>query len=190
MSLTAQDLFPCSERFDDPQRLLGSACFAPLVKPVRRNKTSAKSHRITECGFHCRCFRPGINHSRRARHVRRPIRNESPLHQREHTTWFLWMLANDGNWLRRGNVVARAPAFISLGIEVFLNDLLAPRKSIASANYVVSGISTTASRPALAFESAVDLGCDCRSIGNLGTPSQRSLAPLASSSAPGCSGVV
>ena len=128
--------------------------------------------------------------SHRPANVLRPIRNESSPHQREHATCFLWMLANDRNRLSRGNVVPRAPAFISVGVEVFLNDLLSSRKSIASAHYVVSALSTTASRPELGFESAVDLGCDCRSIGNLGTPSRRSLALLASSSAPGWSGVL
>jgi hypothetical protein len=45
------------------------------------------------------------------------------------------MLANNWDGLGGGDVVSRAPVwYIGTAVEIFLNDLLSPRKSIASAH--------------------------------------------------------
>ena len=44
------------------------------------------------------------------------------------------MLSDDGNGLRRGDVVPRNPIVVAAGGEVFLNDLLVSRQSVSSAH--------------------------------------------------------
>jgi hypothetical protein len=64
------------------------------------------------------------------------MRNESPPHQRQPTTGFLWVQANDRDKLGRCDIVARIPVLLPRGtVEILLNNLLPPRESVPSAHW-------------------------------------------------------
>jgi len=64
-----------------------------------------------------------------------PVRNESPLHQRNLADWLLEMPPDHRDWLRGCDVVSRRPVvLLILSVEVLLNDLLSPGQSVATAH--------------------------------------------------------
>ena len=107
----------------------------PLVKSVCWDQAPARFQRITERGLGSRCFRPCIDHHGSYSGVFRPRRNQSPAHQRQFSDRFFRILANDWDWLSRGNVVARSPfASVWHCVEVFVDKLLPSRQSVSSAH--------------------------------------------------------
>ena len=60
------------------------------------------------------------------------MREQSPRHQREFPDRVFGMLPDHWNGLRPGDVVSRRPVGLPFGsVEVFLDDLLSPRQSVA-----------------------------------------------------------
>jgi len=107
----------------------------PLVKTIGGNQAPAKFQRIAERGFRSRCFRPRIDHACGNGRVSRPRGNESPAHQRQFPHRLLRILADNGDRLGGGDVVPRAPIwFVASAIEVFLDNLLPPRKFVTTAH--------------------------------------------------------
>src|SRR2546422_5714273 len=105
----------------------------PFVETVCGNQAPSKSQRIGERGFRARCFRPRVEHPRCDRGVFRPRWNQSPADQRQFSDWFLWILANDRDRLGRGDVVTGTPVvFTRDAVEILFDNLLSPRKSVAS----------------------------------------------------------
>src|SRR5215469_64291 len=66
------------------------------------------------------------------------MRNQAPAHRRNLPDWFLRMLADDRDWLGRGNVVARTPIGIPRGsVEILLYKLLPSRQSVRTAHRAI-----------------------------------------------------
>jgi hypothetical protein len=115
--------------------LLGFARPLPLIESVRGNQAPAISDRIAERGPRASRFRSCVDHLGGGRRVLRPPRNETPADQRQFPEGLLRILANDGDRLGGGNVVAGIPVFIIRdGGEVLFEKLLSPRQPIAPAH--------------------------------------------------------
>ena len=107
----------------------------PFVKTIGGDQAPAKFQRIAEGGSRSRRFRPRIDHPGRNRRVFRPRRNQSPADKRQFPHRLLRMLADDGDRLGRGDVETGTPIFFARnGIEVFFENLLSPRQSVAPAH--------------------------------------------------------
>jgi hypothetical protein len=64
-----------------------------------------------------------------------PWRNQSPPHERQLADRLLGILADDRDGLGQGDVEAWRPVLLPIGsLEVFLDDLLSPRQSVATAH--------------------------------------------------------
>src|SRR5260221_104445 len=91
--------------------------------------------RITERGLLTGGLRSGVDHAGGTGRGPRPRWNQSPANQRQVAHGFLWVLTNNGNGLRRCDVVAWTPVFLARdAIEVLFQNLLSPRQSIAPAH--------------------------------------------------------
>ena len=104
----------------------------PFEKPVGRKQAPTAHEGIPECGLIRDRLRAGIDCLESDTGVRGPGRNQAPASQREVPLRLGWILANDSDRLRRGDVVARLPIDLVLGLEVFLDQLLASGQTIAA----------------------------------------------------------
>jgi hypothetical protein len=64
--------------------------------------------------------------------ILRPRRNQAPSNERQFAAWLFGMLADDGNRPSGSDVIARPPVIFDGGVEVFRDELLAMRETIAA----------------------------------------------------------
>src|SRR5208337_189801 len=117
-----------------------NGCFSlPLCdhskKTVRRKQAPAAREGIAEGGFISHRLRAGIDCLEADAGVAGPGRNQAPASQREVPLRCRWILANNSDGLRRGDVVARLPIDLVVGVEVFCDQLLASGQTIAATHY-------------------------------------------------------
>ena len=115
--------------------LLGFPGAHPLVKFVRRNQAPAGLHGIAERWRCCRCFRPRVDHPRRAGRVF-DHEGMSPPHISDS-----FRMGSFGFWRITGTGCVGAMSyrripvwFVGNAVEIFLDNLLSPRKSVATAH--------------------------------------------------------
>jgi hypothetical protein len=115
-------------------RVLGCARLCRLVKAICGNQTSAELELIMECRLRRGCLRFRVDRVCRDGRVFRPVWNETPLHRRNPPDWFLRILPDYWNGLRRGDVESRRPVVPRSSLEIPLDELLPARQSIATAH--------------------------------------------------------
>ena len=117
-----------------------NGCFSfspspPLKKPVSRKQAPTAHEGISEGGLTRDRLRACIDCLEADTGVAGPGRNQAPASQREVPLWSRWILPNDTYGLRRGDVVARLPIDLVVGVEVFRDQLLASGQTIAATHH-------------------------------------------------------
>ena len=119
-------------------RLFGIPDLFPFIKSIGGDQTSAELQGIAECGPRCCGLRFSVDCACRDRRMFCPVWNEAPFHQRQLPDSFSWILANYRNRLGGSEVVARNPIVLpDGGIEIFFDQLLSTRKSVAPAHWEI-----------------------------------------------------
>src|SRR5271157_4917528 len=104
----------------------------PLKKTVRRKQAPTAREGIAEGGLTRDRLRARIDRLEADTGVAGPGRNQAPASQREVPLRCRWILANNSDGLRRGDVVARLPIDLVISLEVFCDQLLASGQTIAA----------------------------------------------------------
>src|SRR5208283_28975 len=117
------------------KRLLLSSAPRPLEETVRRKQAPAAHEGISKGGLTRDRLRARIDRLDADTGVAGPGRNQAPASQREVSLRSRWILPNDTYRLRRCDIVARLPIDLVVGLEVFLDQLLASGKTIAATHH-------------------------------------------------------
>src|SRR6516225_2533077 len=108
-------------------RLFRPAGSFPLVEAVRWYQTPAILKCFAERRFVEVGFGTGVNHLLTDARIFRPVRDQTPAHQRELPNSQLLVLTDDANVLSGSNVVAWLPIDLVHRIEILGNQLLSSR---------------------------------------------------------------
>src|SRR5271167_1017924 len=104
----------------------------PFEEAVCGKQAPTANEGIAERWLICNRLRAGVDCLEADAGVRGPGRNQAPASQREVPLRCRWILANNSDRLRRGDVVARFPIDLVVGVEVLRDQLLASGKTIAA----------------------------------------------------------
>ena len=114
------------------ERLFLFPAAPPFEKSVGGKQAPATHEGVPEGGLIRDRFCSGIDRLESDTGVRGPGRNQAPASQREVPLRLGWILTNDSDRLRRGDIVAWLPIDFVLGLEVFLDQLFASGQTIAT----------------------------------------------------------